>query len=51
MALASAEIAIPTSPIPPERASGTILKNGNAVIMVFGIQFPSGPITHPLPGS
>ena len=36
--LASAEVAIPTSPIPPLRASGDILKKGTAVVttlMVF----------------
>ena len=30
--LASAAVAIPTSPIPPARASGEILKNGTAEV-------------------
>jgi hypothetical protein len=33
--LASALIATPTSPIPPERVSFTIRRNGTAVVIVF----------------
>ncbi len=32
MELASGRVAMPTSPIPPERASGEILKKGTAVV-------------------
>ena len=38
---ASEGIAIPTSPIAPKRASGTILKKGTAVIMVLLQSEPS----------
>ena len=34
---ASAEIAIPASPIPPERASGMILKKGTAVVTGYSL--------------
>lgn len=36
MELASAEVAIPASPIAAERASGTILRKGTAEMIVFG---------------
>src|SRR5215210_4570639 len=43
-ALASGLVAIPTSPIPPARASGEILKNGTAEVTTF-IVFPSCALT------
>ena len=37
---ASGDVATPTSPIEPPRASGAIIKKGTAVVMVFNWRLP-----------
>src|SRR5690606_1684253 len=47
MALASGLVAAPTSPIPPDRESGPIIRNGAAVMMEL-IRFPSDWVPPPI---
>lgn len=51
MALLLGCMAIPTSPIAPDLASGVILKKGTAVSKVFEMQFPLLSTTQFLRGS
>src|SRR5690606_5976533 len=47
MALASGAVAAPTSPMPPERESGAIIRKGAAVTMEL-ICFPSAWVPPPI---